>query len=69
MMGTTGSTAAKNWSEIQPGRVRKSGARFDESVWSWMNGAWIRALDTGTIYTRWLKISGGQCKTQAERPL
>jgi len=33
-------------------RVQRSGARFDEQRLSWMNGAWIRALDSNTIYTR-----------------
>jgi glutamyl-tRNA synthetase len=33
-------------------RVQSSGARFDEQRLHWMNGAWIRALDTATIYTR-----------------
>jgi glutamyl-tRNA synthetase len=33
-------------------RVQRSGARFDESRLHWMNGAWIRSLDTATIYTR-----------------
>lgn len=32
-------------------RVQKAGARFDEQRLHWMNGAWIRALDIGTIYT------------------
>lgn len=33
-------------------RVQRSGAKFDENRLHWMNGAWIRSLDTGTIYTR-----------------
>jgi glutamyl-tRNA synthetase len=32
-------------------RVQRSGARFDEQRLLWMNGAWIRALDTATLYT------------------
>lgn len=34
------------------GRVQRSGARFDENRLHWMNGTWIRSLDTPTIYTR-----------------
>lgn len=33
-------------------RVQRSGARFDENRLMWMNGAWIRSLDTADIYTR-----------------
>lgn len=33
-------------------RVQRAGAKFDESRLMWMNGAWIRSLDTATIYTR-----------------
>jgi glutamyl-tRNA synthetase len=33
-------------------RVQRSGARFDEDRLLWMNGTWIRSLDTGSIYTR-----------------
>ena len=33
-------------------RVQRSGARFDENRLHWMNGHWIRALDTETIYAR-----------------
>jgi glutamyl-tRNA synthetase len=33
-------------------RVQRAGAKFDESRLLWMNGAWIRSLDTATIYTR-----------------
>jgi glutamyl-tRNA synthetase len=33
-------------------RVQKAGARFDEQRLHWMNGTWIRSLDTGDIYTR-----------------
>lgn len=33
-------------------RVQKAGARFDEQRLHWMNGAWIRSLDTGDIYAR-----------------
>jgi glutamyl-tRNA synthetase len=33
-------------------RVGRSGARFDEKRLEWMSGAWVRALDTQTIYTR-----------------
>jgi glutamyl-tRNA synthetase len=33
-------------------RVQRSGAKFDENRLLWMNGAWIRLLDTATIYTR-----------------
>lgn len=32
-------------------RVQRSGARFDEQRLHWMNGAWIRSLDTASIYT------------------
>ncbi len=32
-------------------RVQRSGAIFDERRLLWMNGSWIRSLDTGTIYT------------------
>lgn len=33
-------------------RVQRSGARFDEQRLLWMNGAWIRSLDSSDIYTR-----------------
>lgn len=33
-------------------RVGRAGARFDEKRLEWLNGAWIRSLDTGDIYTR-----------------
>lgn len=33
-------------------RVQKSGAHFDEKRLEWVNGTFIRALDTGDIYTR-----------------
>ncbi len=33
-------------------RVGRAGARFDERRLEWLNGAWIRSLDTGDIYTR-----------------
>lgn len=33
-------------------RVQRSGARFDENRLLWMNGAWIRTLDSDDIYTR-----------------
>jgi glutamyl-tRNA synthetase len=33
-------------------RVQRSGAKFDENRLLWMNGAWIRSLDTSSIYTR-----------------
>ncbi len=33
-------------------RVQRSGAIFDERRLLWMNGSWIRALDTGTLYDR-----------------
>jgi glutamyl-tRNA synthetase len=33
-------------------RVQKSGARFDENRLLWLNGAWIRSFDTGTMYVR-----------------
>lgn len=33
-------------------RVGRSGARFDEKRLEWLNGAWIRSLDTGDIYAR-----------------
>lgn len=33
-------------------RVQRSGARFDEKRLEWLNGAWIRSLDTGDIYAR-----------------
>lgn len=33
-------------------RVQRSGARFDEKRLLWMNGTWIRSLDTTAIYTR-----------------
>jgi glutamyl-tRNA synthetase len=33
-------------------RVQRSGARFDEKRLEWMDGAWMRNLDTGDIYTR-----------------
>jgi len=33
-------------------RVQRAGAKFDENRLLWMNGTWIRSLDTGTIYTR-----------------
>jgi len=32
-------------------RVQRAGARFDEQRLHWMNGAWIRSLDSNTIYT------------------
>ena len=32
--------------------VQRSGARFDEQRLLWMNGAYLRALDISTIYTR-----------------
>jgi glutamyl-tRNA synthetase len=32
--------------------VGRAGARFDERRLEWLNGAWIRSLDTGDIYTR-----------------
>ncbi|HSX30820.1 MAG TPA: glutamate--tRNA ligase [Candidatus Saccharimonadales bacterium] len=34
------------------GRIQKSGGIFDEQRLTWMNGHWIRSLDTATIYTR-----------------
>jgi glutamyl-tRNA synthetase len=33
-------------------RVQRAGAKFDENRLIWMNGSWIRSLDTATIYTR-----------------
>ncbi|MGH7241385.1 MAG: glutamate--tRNA ligase [Candidatus Saccharimonadales bacterium] len=33
-------------------RVQRSGARFDEQRLHWMNGSWIRSLDTDDIYAR-----------------
>jgi glutamyl-tRNA synthetase len=33
-------------------RVQKGGARFDEKRLEWTSGAWMRALDDRTIYTR-----------------
>lgn len=33
-------------------RVGRAGARFDERRLGWLNGTWIRSLDTGDIYTR-----------------
>lgn len=33
-------------------RVQKGGARFDEQRLLWMNGAWIRSLDSVDTYTR-----------------
>jgi len=33
-------------------RVQRSGAKFDEQRLLWLNGAWIRSLDSLTIYTR-----------------
>ncbi|HEX7368506.1 MAG TPA: glutamate--tRNA ligase [Candidatus Saccharimonadales bacterium] len=33
-------------------RVQRSGARFDENRLLWLNGAWIRVLDTRSIYAR-----------------
>ncbi len=33
-------------------RVQRAGARFDEQRLQWMNGYWIRTLDSGSIYTR-----------------
>jgi glutamyl-tRNA synthetase len=33
-------------------RVQKGGARFDEQRLLWLNGAWIRTLDTLTLYER-----------------
>jgi glutamyl-tRNA synthetase len=32
-------------------RVQRAGAKFDENRLLWMNGTWIRSLDTATIYT------------------
>ena len=44
-------------------RVQRSGARFDENRLLWMNGTWIRALDSTTIYSRcqeyWPKSAAG----------
>lgn len=33
-------------------RVQRSGARFDEQRLLWLNGAWIRSLDSLTLYSR-----------------
>ncbi len=33
-------------------RVQRSGAKFDEQRLQWMNGSWIRSLDTSSMYTR-----------------
>lgn len=33
-------------------RVQRSGAKLDEQRLGWMNGAWIRSLDSNDIYTR-----------------
>lgn len=33
-------------------RVQRSGAKFDQRRLDWMNGHWIRSLDSATLYTR-----------------
>jgi len=33
-------------------RVQKAGARFDEQRLLWMNGTWIRSLDSSELYSR-----------------
>lgn len=37
-------------------RVQRSGARFDESRLHWMNGHWIRSLNTDELYQRSLEF-------------
>ncbi|TAH36262.1 glutamate--tRNA ligase [Candidatus Saccharibacteria bacterium] len=47
-------------------RVQRSGAIFDERRLLWMNGSWIRALDTGTIYTQCQDFWPESAKTYPE---
>ena len=54
-------------------RVQRSGARFDESRLLWMNGAWIRALDALTVYSRsqgfWPESAAGYDDTYKQQVL
>lgn len=47
-------------------RVQRSGAIFDERRLLWMNGSWIRALDTGTIYNQCQDFWPESAKTYSE---
>jgi glutamyl-tRNA synthetase len=44
-------------------RVQRAGARFDENRLLWMDGVWIRSLNTDELYAR----SGGFWPTAAEK--
>jgi glutamyl-tRNA synthetase len=54
-------------------RVQKGGARFDEKRLEWLNGAWIRSLDTGDIYARcqdfWPPSAGNYDETYKKQVL
>jgi glutamyl/glutaminyl-tRNA synthetase len=47
-------------------RVQKGGARFDEKRLEWTSGAWMRALDDRTIYTRSQGFWPASAETAAE---
>ncbi|MDO4781294.1 MAG: glutamate--tRNA ligase [Candidatus Saccharibacteria bacterium] len=47
-------------------RVQKSGARFEEQRLIWLNGQWIRRIDTDDLYRRCTPFWGAEAKGASE---